>query len=118
PAARAAHEPEGRRIEQVRVAVAAPGEAEALGDEPLAELHHPAPAHREQVVVEEDVADAEGREAPAQADDVVDAVEAALPSRGRAVAEGARERAAARGDDARHRGGAVVEDVRLQAKRK
>ena len=37
------------------MAVAAPREAEALGEEALAQLDDPAPVHREEVVVEEDV---------------------------------------------------------------
>jgi len=99
------------------VAVAAPREAESLGEEALAQLGDPWPIHGEQVVVEEDVAHTEVGEAPAEADDVVDAVEASLTARGGAIAEGARERTAARGDEARERRGAVVEDVRLEADR-
>src|SRR5205823_5739230 len=101
PAARAPHEAQRRRVEEVRVAVAAPREAESLGEEALAQLGDPWPVHGEQVVVEEDVAHTEVGEAPAEADDVVDAMEASLTARGGAIAEGARERTAARGDEAR-----------------
>src|SRR5204862_1198208 len=103
------HEPEVLGVEQVRVAVAAPGEAEALGEEALAELDHAPPAHGEKIVVKEDVAHAEPLEAPAHLDHVVDTVEAAAPARRRAVAEGAREGAAALGHDARHRRNEVVD---------
>src|SRR5207249_191053 len=93
------------------------GETEALGEEALAELDHAPPAHGEEIVVEEDVAHAEPLEATAHLDHVVDAVETAAPARRRAVAEGAREGAATRRHHARHRRGAVVEDVRLEAER-
>src|SRR5207248_531466 len=117
PAAGAAHEPEVLGVEQVRVAVAAPGEAEALGEEALAELDDAPPAHREEIVVEEDVAHPEPLETPAHLHHVLDAVEAPAPARRGAVAEGAREGAAARRHHARHRRGAVVEDVRLEPER-
>jgi hypothetical protein len=64
------------RVEQVRMAVAAPREAEALPQEALAELDDAPAIHREEVVVEEDVAHAEAIEAPADGDHPVDAVEA------------------------------------------
>src|SRR5262249_19050632 len=56
-------------------------------------------------------------EPPAERRDVLDAVEAPLAARRRAVAERAGERAAARRHDARHGRRAVVEDVRLEAER-
>ena len=99
------------------MAVAAPGEAEALGEEALAELDDAPPAHREEIVVEEDVAHPEPLETPAHLHHVLDAVEAPAPARRGAVAEGAREGAAARRHHARHRRGAVVEDVRLEPER-
>src|SRR5262249_35024016 len=79
-----------------RMAVAAPGEVELLGEEALAQLDDAAAADREEVVVEEHVADAEPRQPSAHRNDVVDAVEPAASARRRPVADGARERAAAR----------------------
>ena len=73
--------------------------------------------HREEVVVEQDVPHAEIGELPAQRHDVLDAVKAAALARRGAVAERARERTAARRDDARDRRVAIVEDDRLEAVR-
>src|SRR6185369_16226523 len=86
-------------------------------EEALAELDDAPAVHREEVVVEEDVPDAEALETPADRDHAVDAVEAPAPPRRRAVAERARERAAARRDDARDRRRAIVEHVRLEMER-
>src|SRR5262249_25059330 len=117
PAAGALHEAHGLEIEQVGMAVAAPREAEVLGEEALAQLDDPRPADGEEVVVEEDVAHAERGEPAAERHDVVDAMEATAPAGGGAVAEGAGKGTAARRDDAGDGRMPVVEDVGLEAQR-
>src|SRR6185503_1757326 len=64
PAAGTAHEAEVRLVEQIRMAVAAPREAKAFGEKALAELDDARAAHREKVVVEEDVPDAHPFQSP------------------------------------------------------
>ena len=99
------------------MAVAAPREREAVVEEGLAEIDDALLAHGEQVVDEDDVAHAALDQHAAQPHDVLDAVHAALAARGGAVAERARERAAARGDQRRHRRARIAEQRRLEAVR-
>src|SRR5262249_60206939 len=78
PAAGTLHQKHGGRIEQIRMAIAAPGEAETVVEESLAQIHDTLLAHGEQVIDEDDMPYAEADQVTADNDSVVDAGHTAL----------------------------------------